>query len=106
MTPIILGVRAGYEKFIQYSNYNQNTIQIILLKAISSPLILDEIHIVSTYVDSGFTKEDHRRRIPPNDPVRVAIIPAKTDRGTKVEPFHVESRDLCINTLPPLFNYS
>jgi hypothetical protein len=67
----------------------------------SSLLILDEIHVVSTYDDSSFTKEDHSRRIHPNDPTRVAIVPAETDRGTKFEPFHVESRDLCINTLPP-----
>jgi hypothetical protein len=53
-----------------------------------SPPVLEEIHIINTYDDSSFIKEDHSRRIHPNDPTRVAIFPAEKDRGTNFEPFH------------------
>jgi hypothetical protein len=67
----------------------------------NSPPILEEIHVINAYDDSSFIKEDHSRRIHPNDPTRIAVFPAETDRGTKFEPFPVETRSFCINTLPP-----
>jgi hypothetical protein len=62
--------------------------------------ILEEIHVVSIYDDNSFIKEDHSRRMHPNDPTRAAVFPAETDRGTKFEPFHIEKRNFRINTLP------
>lgn len=67
----------------------------------NSPPILEEIHVINTYDNSCFIKEDHSRRIHPNDPTRVAVFPAETDRGTKFEPFPLETRSFRINILPP-----
>jgi hypothetical protein len=65
----------------------------------NSPPILEEIHVINTYDGSSFIKEDHSRRIHPNDPTRVAVFPAETDRGTKFEPFPLETRSFRINIL-------
>jgi hypothetical protein len=67
----------------------------------NSPPILEEIHVSNTYDDSSFIKEDHSRYIHPNDPTRVAVFPTETGRGTKFEPFPLETRSFRINTLPP-----
>ncbi|KAJ3453795.1 hypothetical protein MRS44_018427 [Fusarium solani] len=69
--------------------------------SMNSAPILEEIYVINAYDDSSFIKEDHSRRIHPNDPTRVAVFPAETNRDTKFEPFPVETRSFRINTLPP-----
>ena len=94
MTPVMTTVQAGYGKLVQWSNFGQNTIQIIVKLSMNSPPILEEIHVINAYADSSFIKEDHSRRIHPNDPTRIAVFPAETDRGTKFEPFPVETVEM------------
>lgn len=67
----------------------------------TSPPILEEIRVINPYDDRSFIREEHSRRLWPNDPTRAVDFPAENDRGTNFEPFHVETRPFHINTLPP-----
>ncbi|RFN46050.1 hypothetical protein FIE12Z_9701 [Fusarium flagelliforme] len=67
----------------------------------SSPPILDEIQVVTSYDDKSFLDERHSRRIWPDDSTRATVFPAEEDQGTSFEPFQVETREFHINTLPP-----
>ncbi|UPL02957.1 hypothetical protein LCI18_013891 [Fusarium solani-melongenae] len=63
--------------------------------------IPQEAQALNAYDDMSFIKEDHSHQMHPNDPTRVAVFPADKARGTKFEPFPVETRNLYINTPPP-----
>jgi hypothetical protein len=67
----------------------------------NSQSIQEESQALNAYDDKSFIKEDHSHQLHPNDPTRIAIFPAETDRGTNFEPFHVETRNFRISTLPP-----
>jgi hypothetical protein len=81
--------------------YTQNTIKIISISSMSSPPILDEIQVITSYDDKSFLDERHSRRIWPDDSTRATVFPAEEDQGTSFEPFQVETREFHINTLPP-----
>ncbi|KAI8687201.1 Piggybac transposable element-derived protein 4 [Fusarium sp. Ph1] len=63
--------------------------------------IPQEAQALNAYDDMSFIKENHSHQMHPNDPTRVAVFPADKARGTKFEPFPVETRNLHINTPPP-----
>jgi hypothetical protein len=67
----------------------------------TSQSMLEESQAPNTYDGKSFIKEDHSHQLHPNDPTRIAVFPAETDRGTNFEPFHVETRNFRISTLPP-----
>ena len=60
----------------------------------NSQSILEESQALNAYDDKSFIKEDHSHQLHPNDPTRIAIFPAETDRGTNFEPFHVETVEI------------
>ena len=66
----------------------------------STQLIPREADTINVYDDNSFVKE-HSHKLWPDDPTRVAVFPAEKDRGTNFEPFHVETRNFQISTLPP-----
>ncbi|EGU80032.1 hypothetical protein FOXB_09458 [Fusarium oxysporum f. sp. conglutinans Fo5176] len=53
----------------------------------NSQSILEESQALNTYEDKSFIKEDHSHQLHSNDPTRIAVFPAETDRGTNFEPF-------------------
>jgi hypothetical protein len=67
----------------------------------STQLIPREADTINVYDDNSFVKEEHSHKLWPDDPTRAAVFPAEKDRGTKFEPFPVETRSFRINTLPP-----
>ncbi|KAJ3455231.1 hypothetical protein MRS44_013831 [Fusarium solani] len=60
----------------------------------NSQSILEESQAFNAYDDKSFIKEDHSHQLHPNDPTRIAVFPAETDRGTNFEPFHILHRHL------------
>lgn len=67
----------------------------------NSQSILEESQALNAYDEESFIKEDHSHQLHLNDPTRIAVFPAETDRGTNFEPLYVEIRNFRISTLPP-----